>query len=71
MRVDKWVPPRWEGKTALPSHAGHMTMETVFGQALALWLEKRDEHHPLESDMTGLKNLKGNLYLYLLNITGG
>ena len=41
-----------------------MTMETVFGQMLALWLGNGDEHHALESDMTGL-NVKGNLYLYL------
>ena len=48
-----------------PSHAGHVTTETVFGQVLALRLEKRDERHFLESDTTGLKNVKGNLYLYL------
>ena len=41
-----------------------MTMETVFGQMLALWIGNRDEHRPLESDTTGL-NVKGNLYLYL------
>ena len=42
-----------------PSHAGHVTMETVFGQAVALRLEKRDEHHPLESETTGLKMSRG------------
>ena len=41
-----------------------MTMETVFGQTLALWLENGDEHHLLEWDTTGL-NVKGNLYFYL------
>ena len=46
------------------SHAGHVTMETVYGQTLALQLGDRDEHHPVESDTTGL-NVKGNLYLYL------
>ena len=45
----------------LPSHAGHMAMETVFGQVLALWLEKQDEQHPLESDMTGLKMSRGTI----------
>ena len=40
-----------------------MTMETVFRQMLALRLGDGDEHHPLESDTTGL-NVKGNLYLY-------
>ena len=34
-------------------------METVFGQALALWLEKWDERRPLESDTTGLKMSRG------------
>ena len=42
-----------------PSHTGHVTTETVFGQALALWLEKRDERRPLESDTTGLKMSRG------------
>ena len=41
-----------------------MTRETVYGQTLALQLGDRDEHHTLESDMTGL-NVNGNLYLYL------
>ena len=59
-----------EFKTAFPSHTGHVTMETVFGQVLALWLEKWDEHHPLESDTTGLKNVKGNFYLYLFKGKG-
>ena len=27
MRVDKQVPPWWEGKTAFPSHTGHVTTE--------------------------------------------
>ena len=45
-------------------YAGHITTETVFGQMLALWLGNGDEHHPLESDTTGL-NIKGNLYFYL------
>ena len=39
-------------------------METVFGQALALWLGNGDEHHTLESDTTGL-NVQENLYLNL------
>ena len=34
-------------------------METVFGQALALRLEKWDEHCSLESDTTGLKMSRG------------
>ena len=34
-------------------------METVFGQALSLRLEKWDEHRPLESDTTGLKMSRG------------
>ena len=46
------------------SRAGHMTMETVFGQTLALRLRNGDEHHALESDTSGL-NVTGNLYLYL------
>ena len=41
-----------------------MTMETVYGQTLALRLGNGDEHRALESDTTGL-NVKGNLYLYL------
>ena len=44
--------------------AGHVTMETVFRQTLALQLGDGDEHHALETDTTGL-NVKGNLYLYL------
>ena len=49
---------------SMSSRAGHVTMETVFGQTLALRLGDRDEHHALESDTTGLK-VKGNLYLHL------
>ena len=45
----------------MSSRADHVTMETVFGQTLALWLGDGDEHRPLESDTTGL-NVKGNLY---------
>ena len=48
----------------MSSRAGHVTMETVFGQTLALWLGSGDEHHPPESGATGL-NVKRNLYLYL------
>ena len=40
-------------------------METVFRKMVALWLGDRDEHHPIESDTTGL-NVKGNLYLSLI-----
>ena len=47
----------------MSSHAGHVTMETVFRESLALWLGNRDEHHALESDTTGLI-VKGNLYRY-------
>ena len=43
---------------------GHVTMETVYGQTLALWLGDGDEHCSLALDMIGL-NVKGNLYLYL------
>ena len=50
---------------SVSSRAGHVTTEIVHGQTLALWLGDRDEHCPLESDITGL-NVKGNLYLYLL-----
>ena len=46
----------------MPSCAGHVTTETVFGQTLALRLGDGDEHHALELDTTGL-NVKGNLYL--------
>ena len=49
----------------MSSRTGHMTTETVYGQTLALQLGDGDEHLPLELDMTGL-NVKGNLYLYLL-----
>ena len=49
----------------LLSYAGHMTTETVFRQALALRLEKRDEHRPLELDTTGLKNVKERTLPYL------
>ena len=49
----------------MSSHAGHVTTETVYGQPLALQLGNGDEHHALESDMTGL-NVKGNFYLYPL-----
>ena len=48
----------------MSSHAGHVAMETVYGQMLALQLGDGDEHHTLELDTTGL-NVKGNLYLYL------
>ena len=51
----------------MSSHAGHVTTETVYRQTLALWLGDGDEHHVLESDVTGL-NVKGNLYLYGANI---
>ena len=44
-------------------HVGHVTMETVFGQMLALWLGNGNDHHALESDMT-VQNVKGHLYLY-------
>ena len=44
------------------SRTGHMTMETVYGQTLALRLGNGDEYCPLELDITGL-NVKGNLYL--------
>ena len=37
-------------------------METVFGQALALRLEKQDEHRPVESDTTGLKMSRGSCH---------
>ena len=47
----------------MSSHSGHVTTETVFGQTLALRLGNGNEHHPLESDTTGL-NVKGKLYLY-------
>ena len=40
-----------------------MTMETVYGQTLALRLGNEDEQRPLESDTTEL-NVKGNLHLY-------
>ena len=46
------------------SRTDHMTMETGFGQTLALRLGDGDEHRALESDTTGL-NVKGNLYLYI------
>ena len=49
---------------SVSSRAGHVTMETVFGQTLALRFGDGDEHRALESDTTGL-NVKGNLYLYL------
>ena len=45
---------------SVSSCAGHLTMETVYGQTLALWLGNGDEHCALESDTTGL-NVKGNL----------
>ena len=48
----------------MSSCAGHVTMETVFGQTLALWLGNGHEHRALESDTTGL-SVKGNLYFYL------
>ena len=57
----------WDSNTiGVPclSRAGHVTMETVYGQMLALRLADGDEHRPLESDTAGL-NVKGNLYLYL------
>ena len=41
---------------------GHVTMETVYGQTLALRLGDMDEHRALESDTTG-QIVKGNLYL--------
>ena len=50
--------------SSMSSHAGHVTMEIVYRQMLALWLGNGNEHHPLESDTTGL-NVKGNLYLTL------
>ena len=46
----------------MSSRAGHVTMETVYGQTLALRLGDEDEHRSLESNTTGL-NVKGNLYL--------
>ena len=51
----------------MSSCAGHVTIETVFGQTLALRLGNGDDHYPLESDTTGL-NVKGNLYLYLIEM---
>ena len=52
------------GRRSVSSHTGHMATETVYRQMLALWLGNRDEHSPLELDITGL-NVKENLYLYL------
>ena len=49
------------------SRAGHVTMETVYWQMLALWLGDGDEHRTLESDIMRL-NVKGNLYLNLHNL---
>ena len=46
----------------MSSCAGHVTRETIYGQMLALQLGNEDEHHALESDMTGL-NVERNLYL--------
>ena len=46
----------------MSSRAGHVTMETVFGQMLALQRGDGDKHCTLESDTSGL-NVKGNLYL--------
>ena len=51
----------------MSSRAGHVTMETVFGQTLALQLGDGDEHRTRELDTAGL-NVKGNLYLYLYDI---
>ena len=48
---------------SVSSCAGHMTMETVYRQTLALQHGNGDEHRPLELDTAGL-NVKGNLYLY-------
>ena len=39
--------------------------QQIYAPLMALRLVKGDEHHALESDMTGLK-VKGNLYLYLI-----
>ena len=46
-------------------------METVFGQTLALRLEKRDEHHPQESNTTGQKMSRGTFtftFTYRLSV---
>ena len=48
----------------MSSCAGHVTMETIYRQTLALRLGDGDEHCTLESDMSEL-NVKGNLHLYL------
>ena len=48
----------------MSSRSVHVTMETVYGQTVALRLGDGDEHHALELDTTGL-NVKGKLYLYL------
>ena len=52
---------------SMSSRAGHMIMETVFRQTVALRLGDGDKLCALESDTTGL-NVKGNLYLYLCQL---
>ena len=54
----------------MSSRAGHVTTETVYGQALGLQLGDGDEHCTLELYTTGL-NVYGNLYLCLLASSWG